>query len=320
MNEFELIKKYFLKITNNNPGAKKLNDDVFYDKKNKLVVSVDTYNEGIHFPNFKYPNLVIKKVIRSSISDLLSKGVKPEYYFISGSGNKKNFTKKNLLMISKSLKQEQKKYNIKLSGGDTTNSDIVSFSVSTIGFSKNIIERNKARLNDDIYVTGNIGDSYVGLKMIKNNIKINSKLKKYFINQFYCLNLPFKIYKQMHKFANTSMDISDGLITDMKKLINKQNLSFEIDVNKIPISKNLKFYLKKYNKKKNLYLFNGDDYQILFTAPKKKRSLIKSIATKMNQKITQIGKIKQGYKKNLIKLNNKPLNLSDFKGYSHKFW
>ena len=319
MNEFELIKKYFLKITNNNPGAKKLNDDVFYDKKNKLVVSVDTYNEGIHFPNFKYPNLVIKKVIRSSISDLLSKGVKPEYYFISGSGNKKNFTKKNLLMISKSLKQEQKKYNIKLSGGDTTNSDIVSFSVSTIGFSKNIIERNKARLNDDIYVTGNIGDSYVGLKMIKNNIKINSKLKKYFINQFYCLNLPFKIYKQIYKFANTSMDISDGLITDMKKLINKQNLSFEIDVNKIPISKNLKFYLKKYNKKKNLYLFNGDDYQILFTAPQKKRSLIKSIATKMNQKITQIGKIKQGYKKNLIKLNNKSLNLSDFKGYSHKF-
>ena len=320
MNEFELIKKYFLKITNNNPGAKKLNDDVFYDKKNKLVVSVDTYNEGIHFPNFKYPNLVIKKVIRSSISDLLSKGVNPEYYFISASGNKKNFTKKNLLMISKSLKQEQKKFNIKLSGGDTTNSDIVSFSVSTIGFSKNIIERNKAKLNDDIYVTGNIGDSYVGLKVIKKNIKINSKLKNYFINQFYCLNLPFKIYKQMHKFANTSMDISDGLITDMKKLINKQHLSFEIDINKIPISKSLKFYLKKYNKKKNLYLFNGDDYQILFTAPKKKRLLIKSIATKMNQKITQIGKIKQGYKKNLIKLNNKSLNLSDFKGYSHKFW
>ena len=320
MNEFELIKKYFLKITNNNPGAKKLNDDVFYDKKNKLVVSVDTYNEGIHFPNFKYPNLVIKKVIRSSISDLLSKGVKPEYYFISGSGNKKNFTKKNLLMISKSLKQEQKKYNIKLSGGDTTNSDIVSFSVSTIGFSKNIIERNKARLNDDIYVTGNIGDSYVGLKVIKNSIKINSKLKKYFINQFYCPKLPFKIYKQINKFANTSMDVSDGLISDMKKLINTQNLSFELDLNKIPISTQLKVFLKKYNKKKNKYLFTGDDYQILFTAPKKKRSLIKSIATKMNQKITQIGKIKQGYKKNLIKLNNKSLNLSDFKGYSHKFW
>ena len=319
MDEFELIKKYFQKITNNNPGAKKLNDDVFYDKKNKLIVSVDTYNEGIHFPNFKYPSLVIKKVLRSSISDLLSKGVKPQYYFISGSGNKKNFTKRNLIMISKSLKQEQKRYNLKLSGGDTTNSNKVSFSVSTIGFSKTIVERNKAKLNDDIYVTGNIGDSYLGLKVIKNNIKINPKLKKYFINQFYCPNLPFKVYNQIHKFANTSMDISDGLISDMEKLINNQNLSFEIDINKIPISKKLEIYLNKYNKKKNKYLFNGDDYQILFTASKKKRLLIKSIATKMNQKITQIGKINQGYKKNLIKLDNKPQNLTDFKGYFHKF-
>ena len=319
MDEFELIKNYFQKISNNNPSAKKLNDDVFFDKKNNLVVSVDTYNEGIHFPNFKYPNLVIKKVLRSSISDLIAKGVKPKYYFISGSGSKKNFTIKNLKLISKSLNQEQKKYNLKLSGGDTTNSNKVSFSVSTIGFSKNIVERNKARLNDDIYVTGNIGDSFLGLKIIKNNLKISSKLKKHFINQFYCPNLPFKIYKQIHKFANTSMDISDGLISDMIKLINKQKLSFEINVNKIPISKNLEFYLKKNNKKKYQYLFNGDDYQILFTAPLKKRSLIKSIAKKMNQKITIIGKINNGYKKNLIKLDNKPQNLTKFKGYSHKF-
>ncbi len=319
MDEFELIKNYFQKISKNNPSAKKLNDDVFFDKKNNLVISVDTYNEGVHFPNFKYPNLVIKKVIRSSISDLIAKGVKPEYYFISGSGNKNQFTKKNLKLISKSLNQEQKKYNIKLSGGDTTNSNKVSFSITTIGFSKNIIERNKARLNDDIYVTGNIGDSFLGLKVIKNNIKINSKLKKYFVNQFYCPNLPYKIYKKIHKFANTSMDISDGLITDMNKLINKQKLSFEINVNKIPISKNLKFYLKKHDKSRTQYLFNGDDYQILFTASKKNRSLIKSIGKKMNQKITIIGKINNGYKKNLIKMDNKSQNLTNFKGYSHKF-
>ena len=167
MDEFELIKKYFQKISYNNTSAKKLNDDIFFDKKRKLAVSVDTYNEGVHFPNFKHPNLVIKKVIRSSISDLIAKGVKPEYYFISGSGNKKQFTKKNLKIISKSLNQEQTKYNLKLSGGDTTNSNKVSFSITSIGFSKNIVERNKARLNDDIYVTGNIGDSFLGLKIIE---------------------------------------------------------------------------------------------------------------------------------------------------------
>ena len=319
MDEFELIKNYFQKISYNNPGAKKLNDDVFFDKKNKLVVSVDTYNEGVHFPNFKFPNLVIKKIIRSSISDLLAKGVKPRYYFISGSGNKKKFTKKNLKLISKSLNQEQKKYNLKLSGGDTTNSKKVSFSVTSIGFSNNIIERNNAKLNDDIYVTGNIGDSFLGLKVIKNKIKINSKLKNYFVNQFYCPNLPYKIYKQMYKFSNTSMDISDGIITDMSKLINKQKLTFEIEVNKIPISKNLDLFLKKHKKLKIHYLFNGDDYQILFTASKKNRSLIKSISKRMNQKITKIGKINNGYKKNTLILDNKSLNLTNFGGYSHKF-
>ena len=319
MDEFELIKNYFQKNSKNNPSAKNLNDDVFFNKNRRLVVSIDTYNEGVHFPDFKYPNLVIKKVIRSSISDLIAKGVKPEYYFISGCGSKSKFSKKNLKMISKSLNQEQKKYDLKLSGGDTTNFNKVSFSITCIGFSKKIVERNKARLNDDIYVTGNLGDSFIGLKSIKNKIKINSKLKKYFVNQFYCPNLPYKIYKEIHKFANTSMDISDGLITDMNKLINKQKLSFEINVNKIPISKNLEFYLKKYKKLKTQYLFNGDDYQILFTASKKKRLLIKSVGKKMSQKFTIIGKINNGYKKNSIKLDNKPLNLSKFQGYSHKF-
>jgi len=319
MNEFELINKYFLKLTKNNPGSKKLNDDVFFDKKNNLVVSVDTYNESFHFPNFKYPDLVIKKSLRSSISDLICKGVKPKFYFISGSGNKKNFTKKNLKLIAKSLKNEQKKYNLKLSGGDTTNSNKVSFSITTIGFSNNIVERNKAKINDDIYVTGNIGDSYLGLKIIKNKIKINSKLKKYFINQYYSPNLPFEIYKYLQKIANTSLDISDGLFSDMIKLINKQNLSFEIDINKIPISNMLKLYLNKYYKKKVKYLFKGDDYQVLFTASKKNRKLIKNISKIMNQKITIIGKINNNFKNNSILLDNKPINLSNFKGYMHKF-
>ena len=56
MHEFELIKKYFSKISSDNKFALNLNDDVFFDKKNDLVVSVDTYNEGTHFLNFKKQN------------------------------------------------------------------------------------------------------------------------------------------------------------------------------------------------------------------------------------------------------------------------
>ena len=319
MDEFTLINNYFKKISSNNNSARNLNDDVFFDKKKGLVISIDTYNEGIHFPNFKNPELVIKKIIRSALSDLLAKGVKPKYYFISGSGNKKCFTKINLSKIINSLSEEQKKYDIKLSGGDTTNSKKVSFSITTLGFAKKIIERNKAKLYDDIYVTGNIGDSYVGLKILSNKIKINPKLRNYFLNKFYCPDLPFKICKYIHKFANTSMDISDGLISDMEKLINKQRLTYEIDICKIPISKQLIYCIKKYNIKKYDYIFNGDDYQILFTASKNKRSLIKLIGKRMNQKFTRIGKIFNNSKKSAVKFGNKSLIPSKFKGYIHKF-
>ena len=75
MNEFELINKYLKKLTFNKIPALRLNDDVFFDRKNNLVVSVDTYVEGVHFINFNKANLVIKKIFRSSISDLICKGV-----------------------------------------------------------------------------------------------------------------------------------------------------------------------------------------------------------------------------------------------------
>ena len=110
MHEFDLIKKYFSKLSKFNKHSLDLNDDVFFDKKKSLVISIDTYNEGTHFLNFKKPELVIKKIIRSSISDLICKGVLPKFYFISGSGNKKSFTKRNLSKISNSLEQEQNKY------------------------------------------------------------------------------------------------------------------------------------------------------------------------------------------------------------------
>ena len=141
MHEFELIKKYFSTLAKSNKSALNLNDDVFFDKKKGIVISVDTYNEGIHFLNFDKPNLVIKKIIRSSISDLICKGVEPKFYFISGSGNKKTLSKNNLSKISNSLKQEQNKFGISLCGGDTTFSNKLSFSITSVGYSKNIVFR-----------------------------------------------------------------------------------------------------------------------------------------------------------------------------------
>ena len=65
MHEFELINKYFSKLSKLNKSSLNLNDDVFFDKEKGLVVSIDNYNEGTHYLDFKKPDLVIKKIIRS---------------------------------------------------------------------------------------------------------------------------------------------------------------------------------------------------------------------------------------------------------------
>ena len=319
MHEFELIKNYFEKLSKKSPSALNLNDDVFFDKKNKLVVSVDTYTEGNHFIDFKKPGLAIKKIIRSSISDLICKGVKPKYYFISGSGNKKSFSKINLSKISKSLNQEQNKYKIFLSGGDTVFSNKLSFTITTIGFADNIVYRNKAKIYDDIYVSGNLGDSYLGLLFLKKKIKLNRLLGKYFINQYYMPNIQLKLVDQIQKFANTSIDISDGLLTDLDKMINRQKLSYKLYLKDIPISNNLKKILNYRKLPKINYISNGDDYQILFTASKNKRRIISKIADNYRIKLTKIGLTQSINKKPFI-VDDKNMKISlKNKGYLHKF-
>ncbi len=319
MNEFELIKNYFQKLSKKNSSSLKLNDDVFFDKKNKLVVSVDTYVEGYHFFNFDKPDLVIKKILRSSISDLICKGVKPKYYFISASGNKKTFSKSNLFKINKSLNEEQNKYKIFLSGGDTIFSNKLSFSITTIGISNHIIYRNRAKINDDIYVTGNLGDGYMGLLAIKNKIKLNNSLKKYFINKYYMPEIQYKLIFKLKSFANTSIDISDGVITDLEKMINFQKFSYKLNLKHIPISNNLKKIINIKKLKKINFISNGDDYQILFTASKNKRRIIKNIALKNRIKITNIGKIQSINKKSSI-VNEKNIKIMlKNKGYIHEF-
>ena len=319
MHEFQIINKYFLKLSNNNKSSLNLSDDVFFDKSKKLVVSVDTYVEGVHFINFENPELVIKKIIRSSISDLICKGVKPKYYFISGSGNNKSFSSSNLKKISKSLKQEQMKYNIYLCGGDTVFSNKLSFTITSLGFSKEIIYRNCAKLNDDIYVTGNLGESFTGLKILKKKINVNNYLKKYFVNKYYLPNLHLKLTNKLFSFANTSIDISDGLISDLEKLINKQRLSYKLNLDNIPISKNLKklLYQKKLNKIS--YVSQGDDYQILFTANCSKSRIINKTAKSLGIKISKIGKICSNQQKSqIIDQKGNKIAIKN-KGYSHKF-
>ena len=319
MHEFDLINNYFFKIAKKNKSALNLNDDVFFDKKRGVVISVDTYNIGTHFYDFKSPDLVIKKILRSSISDLICKGVTPKFYFISGSGNKKTFTKNNLYKISKSLKSEQNKFNIDLCGGDTTFSSQLSFTITSLGYSNKIIYRNKAKSNDDIYVTGNLGDSYLGLKALSNKVKFKNKDKLFFVDKYYKPELPLNLTKYLFKFANSSIDVSDGLIDDLEKMINRQSLSFHLFENKIPVSNKLRNLIKKQRLNKINLISNGDDYQVLFTANINKARIIQKASKTTGIKITKIGKIVSGKDRSLIFDEKGKQIRAKSKGYIHRF-
>ena len=128
-----------------------------------------------------------------------------------------------------------------------------------------------------------------------------------------------KVVKRLISIANTSIDLSDGLISDLDKLINKQNFSYKINLDMIPISKNLEKLLSVKKLKKIDFISRGDDYQILFTAKSSKSRIINKTAKSLGIKISKIGKICSNMVKPQIidqkgyKIHQKNL------GYYHKF-
>jgi thiamine-monophosphate kinase len=318
MNEFEFISKYLKPLSLKNKGSFNLNDDIFYDFKKKVAISVDTYVHGVHFLSTD-PENFIKKSLRSSLSDLYCKGIKPSYYFLSISLNKKIATSLWFNKLKKILNSEQKKFDIYLGGGDTTYSSKFSITFVVVGKSKfKPILRIGCLAEDDIYVTGNIGDSLIGLNVLKKKYNFKS-LNSFFVKKYYEPNLQTKICSHLYKFASSSIDISDGLVQDLSHLTSLNKVGAFIDVKKLPFSNNTK-KLIKINKIRIKDIFSkGDDYQILFTSKKKNRSKIINLSNHLNIKISRIGHINN--KNNIIlKFNDRKIMYKEEKmGYTHNF-
>ena len=150
-------------------------------------------------------------------------------------------------------------------------------------------------------------------------MNIKKKDKLFFINKYYKPELPLNLTKYLLKFANSSIDVSDGLIDDLSKMINKQNLSFHLFENKIPVSKNLSDLIKNQKLNKINLISNGDDYQILFTANVKKARIIQNASKATGIKITKIGKIISGKDRSLIFDEKGKQIQAKSKGYIHRF-
>ena len=144
-------------------------------------------------------------------------------------------------------------------------------------------------------------------------------MSKFFIKRYYEPDLQLEFTNNLLRLANTSIDISDGLIDDLKKMINRQDFSFQIFEEKIPVSKTLKQLIMIKKLKKIDITSKGDDYQILFTASPDKSRIIKKLSKTRGIKITKIGKIISGKNRSkIINIKNKQIEAKN-KGYIHQF-
>ena len=169
-----------------------------------------------------------------------------------------------------------------------------------------IIGRDGAKINDDIWVTGNLGNSFAGLMLKKKIIRANDSIKKFFIKK-YLYPDPCMIGNKLRIIANSAIDISDGFYGDLDKLLLRNNLGANIDIESIPILPKLKNIIRLHRIKINKLLSAGDDYEILFTSNSKKRNFINALSKKIKIKITKVGTI---INKKGIYIDGKILNLN----------
>ena len=294
LSENFIINHYLKKLNFKKKESYNFENDGAYlnvSKNEKIVTSTDTIVEGVDFFTNDSADSIAHKIICYNLSDISSMGATP-YCFSLSLGLPKKISKKWLHTFSLKILKLQKKYKFFLLGGDIAQTKHIIISATFFGkISKSkIIRRDGAKINDDIWVTGSLGNSFAGLMLKKNIIKENDSIKKFFIQKYLYPN-PCMIGNNLRFIATSSIDISDGFFGDLDKLLYPKNLGANINIKSIPILPKLKNLIRLHRIKINRLLSAGDDYEILFTSNAKRRNYINSLSKKIKIKITKVGTI-----------------------------
>ena len=307
LNENDIIHKYLKKLNFKKKESFFFNNDGAFlkNKKNyQIIVTNDTIIENVDFFKTDDPSSIAQKIITYNLSDLSAMGALPETYTLSLSLPKGV----NIFWLKKFIKKLyylQNKYKFFLIGGDIGKSKQLVISANFFGYSKKkfIIKRKSNKIGNTIWVTGNIGDSFIGLLLKKKKIRVINSFKKYFFKK-YLYPEPCMFGSDVSKIVTSGIDISDGFIGDLSKLINDK-FGAELKLSNIPFSK---YTQKLINLKKIKYsdlLSGGDDYQLILTIDDKNEHKLKKLANKSKIKLTKVGKI---IKNKGIFLDGKKLN------------
>lgn len=287
--EFSLIARHFRPLAG--PGARDLADDVALvapPAGRDLVITADAMVAGVHFLPDDPPDQVGQKLLRVNLSDLAGKGAIPLGYLLTVAAPR-GTDDAWFGAFAQGLAQDQPRFGITLLGGDTTStSGPVTLSLTAIGHAPagRVPCRTGAAPDDEVWVTGTIGDGALGLQAALGRLTdpTGHLLRRYRLPEPR-LGLP------VWEFASASMDVSDGLVQDLEHICRASGVSAEIDALAVPRSAAARQAGEAWL---ITCLTGGDDYELLFAVPPGRVDALRHAAEAARIAVTRIGTFRAG--------------------------
>jgi len=271
------------------------------------LISTDILVEDVHFRLKDIsPRELALKALAVNISDIAAMGGLAQYFYL-GLGFPARLSTADLLLFFAGLRQGCRKWKVELAGGDYSRSQKMSIAITIIGRSQRPVLRSGARPGDWIAITGPCGESALGLKLL-----LQGETDSPFIRKHKQTVPQHKKGLLLAKYAHAMIDISDGLLLDLSRVLAASGAGAEIEYEKIPVSRSFKESCRRFHfSEKELVLSGGEDYQLLFTvSPGREIALRKTkIGYRIIGRVTGRGPLR-------VRENGRPLSIPNL-GFDH---
>ncbi|OEF23916.1 thiamine-phosphate kinase [Vibrio rumoiensis] len=292
--EFNLIDKYFAARQSNRDDVQlSLGDDcalLTVPQGYQLAVSTDTVVLGTHFLSDADPADVAYKALMSNISDLAAMGATPAWLSMAISMPEPN--EDWLAPFCDSLFALADEHNLQLIGGDTTKGPLtISFTIQGFVPQGKALMRSGAQVGDWIYVSGALGDSHAGLEVILDKSKAEKPFAKHLVRQHFRAQSRIDFAQSLLGIASSCIDISDGLISDIKHILKASRVNAKVHIDKLPVSDELIAFYGNSTQARNTALMSGEEYELCFTIPQKHKAMFDELMAGSDTKAHCIGQI-----------------------------
>ncbi|MDA0146831.1 thiamine-phosphate kinase [Vibrio sp. LaRot3] len=256
-----------------------------------VAISTDTLVAGTHFLSEANPAWVAHKALASNISDLAAMGATPAW--VSFALTMPDVDEAWLKPFCDSFFELADYYGIQLIGGDTTKGPLsLTLTVQGLVDPSKALRRDGASIGDWIYVTGNLGDSKAGLDVILDEELRAKPFAQELEKRHYLSNPRVLVGQALLGLASSAIDISDGVISDLKHILKRSKVGASLNLDALPISNELVKFVEDEQIALQYALSSGEEFELCFTVPEQNKGSLESALAHCGCKVTCIGQIR----------------------------